>query len=774
MAERVLRTEDIRFLTGAGHFTDDLSLANEAHAQVLRSPHAHARVGAIDGRAAAALPGVLAVLTGADWAADGLGSLPCVFPLANRDGSAPIRPPRPPLARDRVRHVGDPVALVVAESAHAAREAAEQVEVDYDPLPSVSDTAAALDPAAAQVWEEAPDNLCFDWEAGDAAATEAAFAAAAHVVRLRLTNNRIAAATIEARAAIGLYDEASGRYTLHTPSQGVHLLRDMLCEHVLLIPRDALRVITPDVGGGFGMKMFPYPEQALVLWAARRLARPVRWSAERGEAFLSDTQARDHVTEAELALDGEGRFLGLRASVVANLGAYLSGYAFSSPTLGVSKLFNNTYRVPAGYLRSRGVFTNTVPVEAYRGAGKPESIYVTERLVEQAARELGLDPVELRRRNLVPAAAMPYRNPFAQTYDACDFARSLEGAVTASDYQGFAERRRHSAERGRLRGIGLVCCIHAAAGMPDDMAEIVVEAGGTVSARAGTQSTGQGHQTTLAQVVAERLGVRPEAVRVSEGDSDALARGAGSGGSGTLLTSGVALTLAADQAIDKGRQIAGHLLEAAAADIVYEHARFTIAGTDRSIGLFEAAARAAASDHWPQELPRRLDGEGRVGLADMTYPYGCQVCEVEVEAETGAVRIARFTAVDDYGRLVNPMIVAGQVHGAIAQGVGQALLEECRYDPESGQLLSGSFLDYGLPRADDLPLFEVALRAWPTESNPLGAKGVGELATVGAPPAVVNAVLDALRPLGVAHLDMPLTPERVWRAIEAARGGGGG
>jgi carbon-monoxide dehydrogenase large subunit len=773
MTESHLRTEDFRFLTGQGRFTEDISVPGEAHAFVLRSPHAHAGIEGIETSEAQAAPGVLAVLTGADYASDGLGSLPCIFPFKNRDGTSLVRPPHPALILVRARHVGDPVALVVAETPEAARDAAELIEVDYAPLPAVTDTAAALAPDAPQVWDDIPDNTSIDWEAGDEAATAAAFAAAHHVTRVRVEVPRVAPSTMEARSAIGVYDQDEGRYTLHTPSQGVHMLRNVLCDYVFNMPRERLRVLTPDVGGAFGMKLFPYPEQVLVLWAARRLGRPVKWVAERGEAFLSDSQSRDHVSEAELALDAEGRFLALRANVVANLGAYLAGYAPNSPTNGVAKLLNNTYLLPTGYLRVTGVVTNTVTVEAYRGAGKPEALYVVERLVERAAHELGIDPVELRRRNLVPPSAMPYATVWGQTFDACDFERDLEAARRAADWDGFADRRAEAAERGRLHGIALGCYIHAAAGMPDDMGALSVEADGTVSVQAGAQASGQGHETTLAQLVAERLEVPAERVRVREGDSDALDQGAGSGGSGTLLTSGMSLVAAAEEALDKGRRIAGHVLEAAAEDIVYQGGRFTIAGTDRSLGLFEAA-RAAAEADLPEELPRRLDGTGRVHLAKPTYPAGCQVCEVEVDPETGAVEIVRFTEIDDYGRILNPMIVAGQVHGAIAQGVGPALLEACRYDPESGQLLTGSFMDYAMPRADDLPALDIVFNETKTATNSLGVKGVGELATNGTAPTVINAVLDALRPLGVEHIEMPATPERVWRAIAEAKARGGG
>ena len=773
MTGKFSRTEDLRFLTGRGRFTEDISLPGEAIAWVVRSPHAHAAIEGIEVSEARAAPGVLAVLTGADYESDGLGSLPCIFPFQNSDGTPLARPPHPALVMVRARHVGDAVALVVAETLEAARDAAELIEVDYVPLPAVTDTAAALGPGAPQVWDEIPDNISIDWEAGDAAATEAAFAAARHVSRIEVVVPRVAPATMEARAAIGTYDEDQGRYTLHTPSQGVHMVRNVLCDHVFQIPRERLRVLTPDTGGGFGMKLFPYPEHVLVLWAARRLGRPVKWLSDRSEAFVSDSQARDHVTRAELALDADGRFLALRMKVIANLGAYLSGYAPNSPTNGVAKLLNNTYVLPTGHLRVTGVVTNTVTVEAYRGAGKPEALYVVERLVEQAARELGMEPVELRRRNLVPASAMPHATFWGQTFDACDFESNLDAALEAGDWSGFAARRAEAATRGRLRGIALGCYIHAAAGMPDDMAALRIEVDDTVSVRAGTQDTGQGHETTLAQLVAERLGVPFESVRVTEGDSDALDQGAGSGGSGTLLTSGMALIQAAEEAVEKGRRLAAHLLEAAFEDIAYAHGRYAIVGTDRGLDIFEAA-RAAARDDLPGDLPRHIEGSGRTHLAKPTYPAGCQVCEVEVDPETGAVRIVRFAEVDDYGRILNPTIVAGQVHGAISQGIGPALLEACRYDANSGQPLTGSFMDYAMPRADHLPALVVAFNEVRTATNSLGVKGVGELGTNGAAPTVINAVLDALKPLGVEHIEMPATPERVWRAIAEARARGDG
>jgi len=762
-----LRREDRRFLAGRGRFADDLAPPDAAHGAVLRSPHPHARIRRIDTAAALAVPGVLAVLTAADAAADRLGPLPCIFPMRNRDGSLCFDPLRGLLAGERVRYVGEPVGFVVAETLAAARDAAELVEVDYEPLPHVVQTDRAK--AGPALYEECPDNVCVDWEMGDAAKVDRALAGAAHRVSVRLANNRVAVAPVEPRAAWATYDAAHDSLTLTTPSQGVFWIRDPLARHVFAMPPERLRVVTPDVGGGFGMKLYPYPEQGLVCWAARRLGRTVRWVAERTESFLADTAGRDHVSELELGLDAEGRFLALRAHSVAALGACLSAFAPSIPTAGFAKLLTSVYRVPAAYVHVEGVFTNTAPVDAYRGAGKPEAQHALERLIERAAEATGIDRIELRRRNLVGPAEMPYRTATRQTFDSGDFPACLEALLAAADAAGFAARREAAAVRGRLAGLGIVPYIHATGGMPEDeVAEVTVLPEGRVRAVTGTQSSGQGHEGVLAWLVAERLGVRPEEVELVQGDSAAMPKGGGTGGSSSLLISGNTLVAAADQAIERGRALAAHLMEAAVADVEYADAGFRIVGTDRRLSLYEVAARGALASDLPEDLGGGIGGCVPYTSGHVSFPNGWMAAEVEVDPETGRTALVRFTTVDDVGRAVSPAIVAGQMHGGIAQGVGQALLEEAFYDPGSGQMLAASLMDYCLPRADDLPFIDRAERPTPTEASPLGAKGVGECGPIGAPAAVMCALLDALKPAGVRELEMPATAEKVWRALRAA------
>jgi carbon-monoxide dehydrogenase large subunit len=746
------RLEDGRFLTGRGRFTDDLSFAGAAQGYVLRSPHAHARIARLDAEAARRAPGVLAVLTGADLASDGIGRICCPVSIRAKDRSDYYDPPRPPLADGRVRHVGDPVAFVVAETLERARDAAELIEVDYEELPAVVDPAAARH--APPIWDDAPGNLCTLYERGDAAAVEAAFAAAADVVRLSTRNNRLVVNTIEPRAAVGEYDAASGRYTLTTPSQGVHILRDVL-KDVLGVPPERLRVVTPDVGGGFGMKFQVYPEQALTLWAARRVGRPVRWRGDRSESFLSDTHARAHVTEGALALDADGRFIAYRIDTVADMGAYLSSFAPQIATLSYGKILTGMYDIQNVRFVSRLVFTNTVPVDAYRGAGKPEAHFLLERLVDLAADATGLDRAEIRRRNFVKPEQMPYRTQSKLVYDSGDFARILDVALRTADRDGFAARRRESESRGKLRGFGLSCYVHGTGGDPSEHGFVDVLPEGRAVARTGTQSQGQGHATAYAVIVARALGISPEEVEVVQGDTDLLPIGGGSGGSSSLILSGTSLTRASERVIEKGRALAGQLLEAAEADIEFADGSFRVAGTDRALHLYEVARRAAAP----------ISGDARFDADYMCYPHGCQACEVEIEPETGRVEIVRYASADDFGEVITPKLLDGQVHGGILQGIGQALFEEAVYDGESGQLLAGSFMDYALPRAADAPAFTLAQAPTPTANNPLGAKGVGECGTIGAPACVINAVVDALKSRGVAHLDMPATPEKVWRAL---------
>ena len=765
------RKEDDALLRGRGRFQDDVSLDGEVHAHFVRSPHAHAGIAAVNTDAAAAAPGVLAVYTGADVAADGLGTLPCLvgafIQLMRPDGSPACYPPNPLLPQDHVRHVGEAVVMVVAETLDAARDAAALVSVDYVPLPAVVDAARAREPGAPTLWPEAPGNLSCVWADGDGDAAEAAFAAAAHVVEIELVNNRVVVNPIEPRGALGVYDPAGERYTLHTNSQHVYSTRAVVAG-ILGIEEDRLRILSHDLGGGFGMKYFTYPEQALVAWAARRLGRPVRWLSGRAEGFLSDTQARDHVTRAALALDTDGHFLGLKVRTLANLGAYVSNLGPISPTLLYTRMLANAYRTPAIHAEVEGVLTNTVFTDAYRGAGIPEANYVVERLVDKAATQLGLAPDAIRRRNLIPAAEMPYRVPLDLTYDSGDYARNLDDSMALADWSGFAARRAEAAARGRLRGIGMAVYVESTVGDPPEHVAIRFRPGGGVRLSAGTCASGQGHATTYAQLLENSLGIPFEAIEVVEGDTDDLPGGGGTGGSRSTYMAALAIDDGAVKVIEKGTKIAANLLEVAAADIRFAEGSFSIAGTDRAIDIMTLAAEAADPANLPKGMEPGLDAHGSAATADGTFPNGCHICEVEVDPETGAVEIVAYAAVNDFGRIVNPILVDGQVHGGVAQGLGQAVFENCVYDEHSGQLLSGSFMDYCLPRADDLPDFALASNGAPTSQNPLGIKGCGEAGAIPAPGAVVNAVLDALRERGVSHIDMPLTPERVWRALVTA------
>ena len=769
VGQALRRVEDARLLTGDGRYTDDIHLEGEAVGFVLRSPHAHAEIGAIDAQAARAVHGVLAVYTAEDLSRDGLGDIPCLTPMPGKGGAKQILPPHPVLARGRVRHVGDPVAFVVAESLSQAKDAAELIEVDYAELPAVADTAVAVEPGAPQIWDEAPGNLSVDWELGDEAAVEATMAKAAHVTRLRLINNRLVVNSMEPRNALGAYDPDSGRFTLTTGSQGSHKLRMQLSEFIFKEPAENFHVLTPDVGGAFGMKNFLFAEQVLVLYAARALGRPVRWNGERGESFLSDSHGRDHVTEAALALDAEGRILGIRAGILANMGAYLSNFGPFIPTGCCVKMFSGLYKIPAIYGDVKCVFTNTVPVDAYRGAGRPEASHIVERLIDAAAFELGLDPVELRRRNFIAPGDMPYRTGTGLTYDTGDFPAILDRALARIDHAELPGRREAARARGRLRGLGLACYIEECGGSGAEEARVLLDEDGGLTVYVGTQTNGQGHETAYIQILSDRFGLAPELIRVRQGDSDSLPFGGGTGGSRSLLMGGMAINKASDQAIEQARKVAGHLLEAAVADIEFLEGAFTIVGTDRRVTLGEVA-RAAVGDHaLPEDLRGPIDAHARHGDAQNTYPNGCHACEVEVDPATGAIRILRYVIVDDFGTLVNPMLAAGQVYGGTIQGLGQALLENTVYDGESGQLLTGSFMDYCMPRADDFPEIELEMvEDFPCTTNDLGVKGAGEAGCIGATPAAVNAVLDALKPLGVRHLDIPLTPERVWRAIREA------
>jgi len=767
LAQPVRRVEDPRLLLGKGRYTDDIVLPNMLHGFVLRSPHAAARIKTLDIAAAAKLAGVKAIYTATDLNADGIGPLPCAAPVENRDGTPQAMPPHPVLADDVVRHVGDPVAFVVADSIRAARDAAEQVTVDYDVLPSVTDTAKAIDKGAPLVWPDVAHNIVFDWEIGDKAATEAQFAKAAHVTRLTVVNNRIVVSSMEPRVAMAEYDAGSGRWTLYANTQGGWLVKNLMAPLFGAEP-DKFRIITPDVGGGFGMKLFLYAEHVLTCYAARKLGQPVKWVSDRSEAFLADTQGRDNVTLGEIALDAGGMFLALRTRNISNMGAYLSNFAPFIPTFAGTGVLASVYGFQAVYANVLGVFTNTVPVDAYRGAGRPEANYLVERLVDAAARELKIDRAELRRRNMVPPSAMPHATPVGKSYDSGDFQRVFDAALEGVDYAGFAARRAEAARRGKRRGLGFSYYLEATGGDPTERAEIRFADDGFVDVYVGTQSTGQGHETAYVQLTATRLGVDGEKIRVRQGDTDTIPVGGGTGGARSLYSEGQAILVTTDTVIAKGKQAAAEMLEAAPADIAFADGRFSIVGTDRGVDILTLAAaqrnKAAAG-----EAAITLDAAEVANIDFHTFPNGCHLAEVEIDPETGVVSVVRYAVFDDVGKAVNPMIVRGQVQGGVAQGTGQALMEHTVYDPSSGQLLSGSFTDYALPRADDLPEIQVELVEVPCTTNPLGVKGAGEAGAVGSPPALINAVLDALADDGVTHIDMPATPETVWRAMTLAK-----
>ncbi|HEY1933740.1 MAG TPA: xanthine dehydrogenase family protein molybdopterin-binding subunit [Acetobacteraceae bacterium] len=767
LAQPVRRVEDPRLLKGAGRYTDDIALPDMLHGIVLRSPHAAAKIGAIDTRLAAYLPGVKAIYTAADLAADRIGTLPCATPLENRDGTPQSMPPHPVLADGAVRHVGDPVAFVVADTAAAARDAAERIVVDYHVLPTVTDTAGAMDKGAPLVWQNAPHNIVFDWDIGDKAATEAQFAKAAHITRLTVVNNRIVVSSMETRGAIADFDGGSGRWTLYANTQGGWLVKNLIAPMFNTDP-EKFRVITPDVGGGFGMKLFLYAEHVLTCYAAWKLRAPVKWVADRSEAFLADTQGRDNVTLGELAVDSGGMFLALRTRNVANMGAYLSTFAPYIPTFAGTSVLSSVYGFQAIYAQIFGVFTNTVPVDAYRGAGRPEANYLVERLVDAAARELDIDRAELRRRNMVPPSAMPHSTPVGKKYDSGDFPTVFDAALRKMGHADFAARRAEAAGRGKLRGLGFAYYLEATGGDPTERAEIRFADDGFVDVYVGTQSTGQGHETAYVQLTANKLGIDGDLIRVRQGDTDTIPVGGGTGGARSLYSEGQAILLTSESVIAKGRQAASEVLEAAPTDIAFADGRFSIVGTDRGIDILDLAAtqrRKLAAG----VTATMLDAAEIAPVDDHTFPNGCHMAEVEVDPETGVVQVVRFAVCDDVGKAVNPLIVRGQVQGGVAQGTGQALFEHTVYDPESGQLLSGSFTDYALPRADDLPEIEVELLEIPCTTNPLGVKGAGEAGAVGSPPALMNALIDALSARGVTQIDMPATPERVWRALAAAR-----
>ena len=761
------RYEDQRLLTGKGRYTDDITLPGMAVAAILRAPAAHARLVKVDAGAARRLPGVLLILTGADVEADKLGDVPCLHPLKSRDGKSRHDTPRPILAIGKVRHVGQPVAFVVAETLNQARDAAEAIEVEYDDLPAVVESRAAIAPGAPQLFDHIPGNVVFDWDNDmtDAKATEAAFAKARHITRLEIINNRVVANSMEPRNALADYDAATERTTLYTTTQGPHLVRDPVADMILKIGKDKLRVVTPNVGGAFGMKAFVYPEQALVAWASRKLKRAVKWQADRSEGFVSDNQGRDHVTRAELAMDEKGRFLGLRVEILANLGAYLSPLGPFIPTRS-SDLVSGLYTTPAIYINVKGICTNTVPVCAYRGAGRPEAAYLMERLVDAAARDIGMSPDAIRRLNFIPPSAMPYTSATKLAIDSGEFETVMNQCMEAADWTGFAARRSASERRGKLRGIGMATYTERCGGGMPETASIEFK-DGHVELVMGNIDYGTGLFTAYKQVVADQLGIDPERIDVIMGDTDRTPPGL-TGGSRALPVGGSALYDCSQQIVEKGRAIAAHLLEAAAADVQFADAAFVVPGTDLKVDLFTVAKAALDPAKLPPGMKPGLDATKHLVPPAATFPNGCHICEVEIDPDTGTVAVDRYTIVDDFGRTINPIMLEGQVHGGVVQGLGQALLEHTVYDAESGQLLSGSFTDYAMPRAGDMPSFSFTTHNVRCKANPLGVKGAGEAGAIGAPPAAINAIVDALhRKAGVRHIDMPATPRRVWEALHA-------
>ena len=772
LGKPVPRTEDLLLLRGLGRYTDDIVLPREARLYVLRSPHAAARIRGIDANSARNAPGVLAILSGVEMAAENFGTFQSRVQRQRPDGKPNFVPPYRPLALDRVHHVGEPVAAVVAETLNQAKDAAELIEVDYEILPSVTATTEAAKPGAPAVWDEVPDNVCFVFRLGDKPASDAAFARAHHVARETFLITRVTTNSMEGRTAIGAYNRREERYTLHAGLQAPHGIRQEIAA-VFNLPVNRFRLISPDVGGAFGMKGSLYPEYILALWAARVIDRPVKWIAERSEGLISDHQARDNISTVALALDEGGKFLALRVATTANIGAYIALNGLHVPTNNLGGLAG-TYTIGAFDVTVTGVFSHTLPTSPYRGAGRPEASYCIERIIDVAARELKIDRAELRRRNMIPPAAMPYKTALTYTYDSGDFAAVMQKCLEIADWKGFEARRAESRQRGKLRGIGIASVIEIAggpAGRPmEEGAEIRFDASGGATILMGSHNHGQGHETVFRQFAEEFLGLPFDKVRVAYGDTDTVFHGRGTFGSRTMMVGGTAFVAAAQKVIQRGKEIAAHLLEAAPVDIEFADGRFTVAGTDRGIDLIEVAKASFLLPKLPKGMEIGLQGGAVVTPGDATFPNGCHVCEVEIEPDTGVTRLCRYTVVDDVGRVVNPLLLEGQVHGGIAQGAGQALMERVVYDRESGQLVSGSFMDYAMPRADDFCAFEVDDHDVPTKTNPLGVKGGGEAGTVGSLPAVMNAVADALLPLGITRIDMPASPENVWRAIAAARG----
>jgi carbon-monoxide dehydrogenase large subunit len=767
LGQSVPRTEDPRLLTGRGRYADDFDLPRLAHGHVLRSPHAHARIRSIDVRAAQQMPGVLAVLTGADWAAEKYGAFKPAILRQRRDGSAMFVPTRPALAQGRAMLVGDPVAFVVAETVDLAKDAAERIAVAYEALPSVTATDQALALGAPKLWDECRDNECFFFSLGDKRAVEAAFAKAHHVTRQKLVFNRITAATMEPRGCIGEYDDRLGRYTLYLGTQRPHGTRADMARRVFEIPETQMRIVAGDVGGSFGMKGGHFPEYPLTLWASRLTGRPVKWICERSEGMLTDDHDRDHISDAELALDKDGKFLALRVRNVSNIGAYLAPGGLISPTMHLGGLAG-TYTTPAIHVEVSGVFTNTTSIGPYRGSGRPEASYIVERVIDNAAREMGIDRAELRRRNTVPAAAMPFKTGLVFTLDCGEFEKNLDMALGLADYAGFEARRAAARARGKLRGLGMANIIEQTSQMMGETVVVRFDPGGTVTVIPGSISHGQGHETMYKILLSARLGLDEADIRVSFSDTDLAPDGGGTFASRTAVLGGSAATLAADKIIAKAKKIAAHAMEAAEGDLEFGDGIFRVAGTDKSVSLKEMAQASYVPSRLPPGLEMGLHETASFSPEVPNFPNGCHVCEVEIDPDTGATQVLRYVVVDDVGTVINQLTLEGQIHGGVAQGVGQAFTERLVYDQKTGQLVTGSFMDYGMPRADDMCSFEMAENPVPTKTNPLGVKGAGEAGNVGALGAIMNAVVDALSPLGITHIDMPATPEKVWQAIRRA------
>jgi aerobic carbon-monoxide dehydrogenase large subunit len=772
---RVSRKEDKRFITGGGRFVDDMVVPGMKHAAFVRSPYAHAEIRKIDVKQAQAMPGVIGVLTGRELKADGIGNLICGWMIHSKDGTPMKMGAWSPLAVDRVRYVGDALAIVVAETKGQARDAAEAVEVSYKEKKAVTDAVEALRKGAPQLHPEAEGNLIYDWELGDAKAVDAAIANAAHVTRMTIVNNRLVPNAMEPRAALGHYDKAEDHYTCWTTSQNPHVARLVMSAFYNVAPENKLRVIAPDVGGGFGSKIFIYPEEIICLWASKKTGVPVKWVADRTESFLTDAHGRDHHSTVEMAFDKDNRIIGLKVDTIANFGAYMSLFSSSVPTYLYATLLSGQYDIPAIHANVRAVYTNTAPVDAYRGAGRPEATYLLERTMETAARELGVSPAELRRKNFI--TTFPHQTPVIMCYDAGDYAASLDAAMKAADYVGFEKRRAAAAKRGKLRGIGMSCYIEACGIAPSaavgslgagvglwESAEVRVNAVGTIEVLTGSHSHGQGHETTFSQLVADRFGVPIDSVSIVHGDTDKVQMGMGTYGSRSGAVGMSAIVKALDKVEAKAKKIAAHLLEADEGDIVIENGALKVAGTDKNVPWFQMALASYTAHNLPAGMEPGLKETAFYDPTNFTFPAGCYICEVEVDPDTGHTNIVQFVAADDFGNVINPMIVEGQVHGGIAQGVGQALLEGAHYDPASGQLLTASFMDYTMPRADDLPSFQVSTSNTPCPGNPLGMKGCGEAGAIGSPPAVINAITDAI---GNNDLAMPATPQTVWAALKA-------